>query len=124
LQYFTTTKQLSHRQARWAEYLSRFNFKIVYRPGKQGGKPDALTRRSQDLPADDTDERIAIRKHVLLPPERFQQIAAFELTERTIQEIIDEEYSEDTFIQETLTMLRTGVRRSKKITLSECEERD
>ena len=34
LEYFTTTKQLSRRQARWAEYLSRFDFKITYRPGK------------------------------------------------------------------------------------------
>jgi hypothetical protein len=33
LQYFCTTKQLSHRQARWSEYLSRFQFSIVYRPG-------------------------------------------------------------------------------------------
>lgn len=36
LQYFTTTKQLSHRQARWSEYLSRFRFTIVYRPGNLG----------------------------------------------------------------------------------------
>ena len=28
LQYFMTTKQLSRRQARWSEYLSRFNFII------------------------------------------------------------------------------------------------
>lgn len=30
LEYFMTTKTLSRRQARWSEYLSRFNFKIVY----------------------------------------------------------------------------------------------
>ena len=46
LEYFMTTKQLSRRQARWSEYLSRFDFQIAYRPGKSGGKPDALTRRS------------------------------------------------------------------------------
>jgi Reverse transcriptase (RNA-dependent DNA polymerase)/RNase H-like domain found in reverse transcriptase len=51
LQYFTTTKQLSHRQARWSEYLSRFRFKIRYRPGTQGQKPDSLTRRTQDANA-------------------------------------------------------------------------
>jgi len=48
LQYFTTTKVLNRRQARWAELLAHFDFKIVYRPGKQMGKPDALTRH-QDL---------------------------------------------------------------------------
>ena len=50
LEYFMTTKQLNRRQARWAEFLSEFNFKIMYRPGKQGEKPDILTRRSQDFP--------------------------------------------------------------------------
>lgn len=34
LQHFMTTKFLNQRQARWSEFLSRFNFKIVYRPGK------------------------------------------------------------------------------------------
>lgn len=52
LEYFMTTKTLSRRQARWSEYLSRFNFKIVYQPGNMNGKADALTRRSGDLPAD------------------------------------------------------------------------
>src|SRR6202040_1942666 len=45
LQYFTTTKQLSHRQACWAEYLSSFNYVIHYQAGKLGVKPDALMRR-------------------------------------------------------------------------------
>ena len=59
LEYFTSTKLLSRRQARWSEFLSRFDYKIVYRPGRAGGKPDALTRRSGDLPeeGDETDER-------------------------------------------------------------------
>lgn len=34
LEYFISTKQLTSRQARWAEFLSRFNFVISYRPGK------------------------------------------------------------------------------------------
>ena len=50
LEYFMSTKILSRRQARWSEFLSRFNYQITYRPGKAGGKPDALTRRLGDLP--------------------------------------------------------------------------
>jgi hypothetical protein len=49
LEYFMTTKLLNRCQARWFEFLSRFNFKIVYSPGVAGGKPDALTSRSGDL---------------------------------------------------------------------------
>ena len=45
-----TTKQLDRRQARWVEFLSEFNFKISYRPGKEGEKPDTLTRLAQDKP--------------------------------------------------------------------------
>ena len=45
LEYFTTSKQLNRRQARWSELLADFTFIIQYRPGVQGTKPDALTRR-------------------------------------------------------------------------------
>jgi hypothetical protein len=44
LEYFTTTKLLNRRQARWSQFLSQFNFKIGYCPGTAGGKPEALTR--------------------------------------------------------------------------------
>jgi hypothetical protein len=50
LEYFMTSKLLNRRQTRWSEFLSRFKFKIVYRPGKQGQKPDALTRMPGDIP--------------------------------------------------------------------------
>jgi hypothetical protein len=50
LEYFSTTKQLTRRQARWAEYLSGFDYVVRYRPGRLGGKPDALTRRDDVYP--------------------------------------------------------------------------
>ena len=37
LRYFTTTKKLNGRQARWAEELSQFDFKVIYRPGVNSG---------------------------------------------------------------------------------------
>ena len=45
-----SSKRLSHHQACWSEFLSRFNFKISYHPGSQC-KANTLTRRSQDLPS-------------------------------------------------------------------------
>jgi RNase H-like domain found in reverse transcriptase len=33
LKYFSTTKLLTCRQARWSEYLSQFNLVIRFRPG-------------------------------------------------------------------------------------------
>ena len=50
LEYFSTTKMLTRRQARWSEYLSAFNLTIRFRPGKLGAKPDALTRRPDVYP--------------------------------------------------------------------------
>ncbi|KAI0992440.1 hypothetical protein K3495_g15745, partial [Podosphaera aphanis] len=55
LEYFTTTKKLNRRQARWNELLSEYDFKIVFRPGKSSGKPDALTRISSDKPSTNED---------------------------------------------------------------------
>jgi len=49
LEYFMSIKLLSRRQVRWSEFLSRFNFKIVYRSGELNTRADALTRRSGDL---------------------------------------------------------------------------
>ncbi|KIN98932.1 hypothetical protein M404DRAFT_30899 [Pisolithus tinctorius Marx 270] len=43
LEYFSTSKVLTHCQARWSEFLSQFNMVIRFRPGKLGAKPNALT---------------------------------------------------------------------------------
>jgi hypothetical protein len=50
LKYFMMSKLLNRRQTRWSKFLSRFKFKTVYRPGKQGQKPDAVTRMQGDIP--------------------------------------------------------------------------
>ncbi|MCU1441842.1 MAG: hypothetical protein JWP85_2839, partial [Rhodoglobus sp.] len=47
LEYFSTTKNLNRRQARWAESMAEFDFKIIYRPGTKNGKADALSRRPE-----------------------------------------------------------------------------
>jgi hypothetical protein len=45
LTYFTTSKDLNQRQVRWSEFLSEFNFQIIYRKGSENGRADALSRR-------------------------------------------------------------------------------
>ncbi len=49
LEYFMSTKQLSHHQARWSEFLSKFNYCIAYHFDKIDDKLNALTRRSENL---------------------------------------------------------------------------
>src|SRR5258705_12345628 len=45
LEYFTSSKKLSCRQARWAKFLGQFNMKVQFRPGRLGSKPNMLTCR-------------------------------------------------------------------------------
>ena len=43
LTYFQSARVLNRRQARWAQFLTHFDFKITFRPGRQQGKADALS---------------------------------------------------------------------------------
>ncbi len=47
LKYFMLTKQLSHHQAHWSEFLFKFNYHIAYRFNKIDDKLNALTRCSE-----------------------------------------------------------------------------
>jgi transposase InsO family protein len=144
LEYFTTTKLLNRRQARWSQFLSQFNFKIVYRPGKSGGKPDSLTRRSGDLPKEG-DERmtenfsVVIKPHQIVhlladgppagpppPPDPVPDAAPLPPEDEavTLAHLFREAYEADLFPSQVLGMLRDGVRHSRRITLAECAQED
>ena len=49
LLHFITTKQLNRRQVRWSELLGQYKFTILYTPGKENGRADALSRRSDHM---------------------------------------------------------------------------
>ena len=46
LEYFMKAQKLNQRQARWALYLSRFDFILKYVAGSKMGKADRLSRRA------------------------------------------------------------------------------
>ena len=61
LQYFMTSQKLNCRQARWALYLSRFNFRLKHVPGKSMGKADGLSRRpdwQEGVERDNKDQKL------------------------------------------------------------------
>jgi hypothetical protein len=78
LEYFMTTKQLTSRQARWAEILSQFFFTIVYRSGKKNERADALTRRTQDVDPQN-EVKLAYRTKALLPLENLDPMVREDL---------------------------------------------
>ncbi len=45
--YFDTKDKLTNMQMRWQDYLSRFDFEIVYKPGRLNVVADALSRKEQ-----------------------------------------------------------------------------
>jgi len=50
LQCFLTKEVWNQRQMRYAQELTNYNFKIVYRLGSRGGKPETLSRRPEYCP--------------------------------------------------------------------------
>ena len=46
LEYFIKAQKLNQRQARWALYLSRFDFALKYVAGKSIGQADSLSKRA------------------------------------------------------------------------------
>ena len=58
LTYFTTTKELNQRQTRWSEFLSEFNFRIIYRKGSENDRADALSRRTDHEQTTEPSHRI------------------------------------------------------------------
>nr|XP_061790648.1 uncharacterized protein LOC133580375 [Nerophis lumbriciformis] len=58
LEYLRAAKRLNSCQARWALFLTRFNFQITYRPGSRNGKPDALSRLHEAAEEGSSEESI------------------------------------------------------------------
>ena len=63
LEYFMTSKNLNHRQARWALYLSRFDFILKHVPGSKMGKANGLSRRSdwEKRGEGDNEEKVLLK---------------------------------------------------------------
>ena len=70
--YFAEGRDLSRRQARYLNILSEYNIKIVYRPGPQNIKADALTRIAGLKPSTLDDERIRQQYQTILTPDRLK----------------------------------------------------
>ena len=80
LQTFTTKALLSCRQARWAQELAQYDFKIIFRPRSLNGKADALTRQSGDLPEEGDGRGRLIQ--ALISIDKFDKFALSALSTR------------------------------------------
>jgi hypothetical protein len=73
LEYFMTARKLTERQMRWSLVLSKYNFSIMYIPGKDNVRADALSRRDQDMPTG-VDVRTEYRTIQLLKPQHLREL--------------------------------------------------
>jgi hypothetical protein len=69
LQYFVTTRKLSERQVRWSLTFSQFRFQLKFRAGKKAQRPNALSKRKQDMPGGKKDKRFKNQINQLLKNE-------------------------------------------------------
>jgi len=76
LEYFSTTKVLTWRQAQWSEYLSQFNLVIRFCSGHLGTKPDALTRQWDIYPKGGNTGYATVNPHNFKPIFTQEQLTA------------------------------------------------
>ena len=71
LVYYTKTRKLNRRQARWSLYLSEFDFVINFRPGRLQGKSDALSRK-EEYHLKEGEDAVIQQNQVILKPRMLQ----------------------------------------------------
>jgi hypothetical protein len=124
LEYFMMTKLLNRCQACWSQFLSQFNFKIVYCPGTAGGKLDTLTRRSGDLPKAGDDHSLE-NQTTIIKPENILQLSAMTTpipASPVLAQLFTDGYNEDPFPNKILKLIRDGAKHCREISLAECDE--
>ena len=121
---FMTKKKLNERQVRWKQFLSQFDFKIEYRPGKARGKPDALTRGLGYLPAQNKEhntqmEQIFVQQHYF-EDNKIESIEPFSLHNKN-KDQIRRAYQRDTELQKIQNAVERGEEEMKGIALRLCQ---
>jgi len=123
-----TKKLLNRRQAQWSEFLTRFDYEIVYQPGISDGKADTLMRRPGDLP-EWGDERLKNTEQVVIKPHNLPEqlrISANDITRQELPSISDlfaQAYMDDPLPSRIVEAIRQGGS-LKDITVAECTEQE
>ena len=96
LESFMVSKKLTRRQARWAETLGNFDFEIIFQPGRQATKPDALSQRPDSAPSEDDKLTFGqLLKPQNITPQTFAAVTEMEGAE------VDEWFAEENVEWET-----------------------
>jgi hypothetical protein len=128
LECFMRKKILNRCEARWSEFLTPFDYEIVYRPGKSNGKSHALTRRPGDLP-EGGDETLKNMEQAMLKPHNLPEQLRISASDMTGQEVpsisvlFAQECVHDPLVNEILKAT-TQADSVKDITVAECTQQE
>ncbi|KAF8756488.1 hypothetical protein RHS01_04204 [Rhizoctonia solani] len=102
LEYWKESRTFNQRHAQWHLLLAGYNFQIVYCPGKQSGKPNALSRclDHADIPP---------ANQTMLPDPVFANVAVITL-EKELQCQIEAALDQDKSLEEILQFLQNESR--------------
>ncbi|KAF8673497.1 hypothetical protein RHS04_07660 [Rhizoctonia solani] len=98
LEYWKESQTFNRQYAQWHLLLARYNFQIVYRPGKQSGKPDALSHQSDHA-------NIPPANQTMLPNPVFANVALV-TPEKELQRQIESSLDQDKSLEEILQFLQ------------------
>ncbi|KAF8752550.1 hypothetical protein RHS01_07625 [Rhizoctonia solani] len=98
LEYWKESRTFNRCHAQWHLLLARYNFQIVYCPGKQSGKPDALSRQSDHA-------NIPPANQTMLPDLVFANVALV-MPEKELQRQIELSLDQDKSLEEILQFLQ------------------
>ncbi|QRW17326.1 Retrotransposable element Tf2 protein [Rhizoctonia solani] len=96
--FLEESRTFNQRHTRWHLLLAGYNFQIVYRPGKQSGKPDALSRQADHA-------NIPPKPQSMLPEPVFANIALI-TPEKELQRQIELSLDQDESLEEILQFLQ------------------
>jgi len=111
LEYFIKAQKLNRRQARWALYLSRFNFMLKHVPGSKMGKADSLSRRLDwevGVEKDNKDETLV--KPEWLEARRIERIEVIVEEVDLLEKVRESKVKDDEVVKAIEEMKRAGVK--------------
>jgi len=111
LEYFMKAQKLNRRQARWALYLSRFNFVLKHVPGSKMGKADSLSRRPDwEVGVERDNENETLVKKEWLENRRTEKVEIIVNGVDLLEEVKRSKVRDDEVVKAVEEMKKAGVK--------------
>ena len=111
LEYFMKAQKLNRRQARWALYLSRFNFMLKHIPGSRMEKADSLSKRPDwevGVEKDNEDETLV--KPKWLEARRMERVKVIIEGVDLLEKVRESKVKDNEVVKAVEEMKRAGVK--------------